>query len=155
MHRDISKEAYQLIVGFFGFFYIIFLVTVIVWVVGIFLGEPKVEEEVEECVVEVDEQGNPIEQLEPAEGEEPCVPGDEDAKGEGDARRLQALDPKLKRHLGDSLNLFSLLEESTDKIEKMRFFKKGSRKKKTQKKKTVTKIYKFNELGSNKKNVKI
>ena len=48
----------------------------IVWVVGIFLGEPNVEEEVEECVVEVDEQGNPIEQAEPAEGEEPCVPGE-------------------------------------------------------------------------------
>ena len=86
MHTDISMGAYQLIVGFFGFFYIIFLVTIIVWVVGIFLGGNPAggDEEVEECVVEVDEEGNPIE---PAEGEEPCEPGDEEVEG-GDERRL-------------------------------------------------------------------
>ena len=152
MHTDISIGAYQLILGFFGFFYITFLVTVIVWVVGIFLGEPYVEEAAEECVVEVDEEGNPIEPI-LAEGEEPCEPGDEEPVEGGDARRLQALNPKLKRLLekSDSLNLSSLLEDSTHKV---RFFKKGSRKKET-KKKPVTKIYKFNELGSNKKNVKI
>ena len=57
---------------------------------------------VEECEIELDEDGEPIE-VELEEGEEACVP-DEDAEDEGRRLKAKEIDPTLRK-LGPSLNV--------------------------------------------------
>ena len=142
---------WQLIVGFFGFFWIIFLVLIIVKAVDIFLTGSGGDEVEEECEIELDEDGFPVEVDE--DDEEACVPAEEE---EEDERRLQQIDPTLRKlKLGPSLNISSLFDYDQQEVSKKGFkrFKKG--KKRKAKKKHITKIYKVGELGNKKKRLKI
>ena len=139
---DIPESIFKIIVGFFGFFWIIFLVSVIIILVDIFLsGSGGGEEEGEECEIELDEDGNPVEGA-----EEACEATEEDEEGaEGEdeeGRRLESIPAKMRKFMGDSLNIQSL--NSTDDKPIVKRFKKGKRKVKKAKKKTKAKIYKFN-----------
>ena len=68
-------------------------------------------DEVEECEIELDEDGLPVEVDE--DDEEACVP-DEDADADGElaeGRRLRQMDSSLSKKLGPSLNIQSLFSQ--------------------------------------------